>query len=377
MQQIIKGGATNSFYVIDLNSIRERVKLWFKHFPTSKLRYAVKTNCDDMIVAEMVRLGSGFDCASLQEIEQVLRLGGDPAHILFANPCKQVSHIEYARDQGVKAMTFDSSEEAEKIHQVYPTAVLILRISVKETDAPCPMGMKFGAPKPMWNSILDTCKKLKMKVKGVSFHVGSGGCSFQAYKDAILDAKCVFQMAQEKGMPAMDILDIGGGFSMNAEDPQHNFDVIAPQVTKFINEQFPSQKLALVGEPGRFISQFAQSLAVNVFLAKQQQDIRHLYINNGVYQGFGCKVFDQENLKGQPLLPATELRQRMKSEVPTFIWGQTCDGVDYLSKDITFPYVKQGEWLVYRNLGAYNESLECRFNGFDAPKTYYIQPKSN
>lgn len=43
-------------------------------------------------------------------------------------------------------MTFDSSEEVFRIKNIYPEAELILRIAVVDTDAPNPMGKKFGAP---------------------------------------------------------------------------------------------------------------------------------------------------------------------------------------------------------------------------------------
>jgi len=75
-------------------------------------------------------------------------------------------------------MTFDCEEEVQNIKNIYPEAELVLRIAVEETDAPCPMGKKFGAPREFWHSIMVKCKELDMKVRGVSFHVGSGGCSF-------------------------------------------------------------------------------------------------------------------------------------------------------------------------------------------------------
>ena len=84
----------------------------------------------------------------------------------------------FARKAGVKVLVVDSTEEVENIQEVYPEAELILRIAVTETDAPNPMGKKFGAPEQLWDSILETCIRLKMRVRGVSFHVGSGGCSF-------------------------------------------------------------------------------------------------------------------------------------------------------------------------------------------------------
>ena len=126
----------------------------------------------------MIRLGHHFDCASSYEIELVLGLGGKAENIIYANPCKSTEHVIIARKAGVKVLVIDSTEEVENIQEVYPEAELVLRIAVTETDAPNPMGKKFGAPEQLWDSILETCKRLKMRVRGVSFHVGSGGCSF-------------------------------------------------------------------------------------------------------------------------------------------------------------------------------------------------------
>jgi ornithine decarboxylase len=63
-----------------------------------------------------------------------------------------------------------------------------------------------------------------MKLKGVSFHVGSGGCSFNAYKESIEFSKEIFQIVESKGMLKLTILDIGGGFSMDSKNPKFNFD---------------------------------------------------------------------------------------------------------------------------------------------------------
>lgn len=117
-----------------------------------------------------------------------MSLGAQAEQIIFANPCKIESHIEFAKLKGVKLMTFDSSEEAEKIHQIFPEAELVLRIAVEKTNAPNPMTKKFGAPCSQWEQILLTCKALNIKVRGVSFHVGSGGCEFEPYKMSIINA---------------------------------------------------------------------------------------------------------------------------------------------------------------------------------------------
>lgn len=56
------------------------------------------------------------------ELEQVLGLGVAPSRIIYANPCKPISHIQYAARHGVQLLTFDSEEELTKVAQHYPGA---------------------------------------------------------------------------------------------------------------------------------------------------------------------------------------------------------------------------------------------------------------
>jgi diaminopimelate decarboxylase len=46
--------------------------------------------------------------------------------------------------------------------------------------------------------------------------------------------------------------------------------------------------------------------------------------------------------------------------------------VDWLTKNKMFPKMYEGEWILYRNFGAYGQALACQFNGFPLPNTYYI-----
>ena len=45
-----------------------------------------------------------------------------PNHIVFANPCKQLSHIKYATAEGVDLMTFDNEMELQKIKTLAPNS---------------------------------------------------------------------------------------------------------------------------------------------------------------------------------------------------------------------------------------------------------------
>lgn len=198
------------------------------------IHYAVKTNVDTEVLREVLKDGCGFDCASMFEIDKVLALGANPEHIIFAHPCKTLHMINHAKKVGVRWFTFDSEEEAEKIHRLFPEAQLILRIAVTETDAPRPMSKKFGAPQELVESILLKCHKINISVRGVSFHVGSGGCSFESYLRSLVNAQQVFETYERLTGKQMDILDIGGGFSMNADNKNHNFDYVAKKVNDYL-----------------------------------------------------------------------------------------------------------------------------------------------
>ena len=56
------------------------------------------------------------------EVQMVLNLNISPDRIIFANPVKPVSHLKYAERNGVKKMTFDSTQELYKIKEHFPTA---------------------------------------------------------------------------------------------------------------------------------------------------------------------------------------------------------------------------------------------------------------
>jgi len=97
--------------------------------------------------------------------------------------------------------TFDSVEEIQKIKDHHPQMQCILRIAtISGTNAMYNLSEKFGALMSEVPEILQKAKDLQMNVKGVSFHVGSGGVVFEAYKNSLYDVKKVFEIASDLKM---------------------------------------------------------------------------------------------------------------------------------------------------------------------------------
>ncbi|XP_075926084.1 ornithine decarboxylase-like [Petromyzon marinus] len=113
-----------AFYVVDLGDIVRKHLRWLSTLPRVRPFYAVKCNSTQTIVHILATLGAGFDCASKEEIALVQSIGVSADRIIYANPCKQASHLRYAAKYGVDLMTFDSDAELHKIARINPNARL-------------------------------------------------------------------------------------------------------------------------------------------------------------------------------------------------------------------------------------------------------------
>ena len=132
----------------------------------------MKCNSDPTILKFLANLGTGFDCASVEEMRVVLNLGVDPARIIFANPCKSPASLIFARKAGIFCTTFDNIDELDSIKQHMPESQLILRIYANDDSALISFGEKFGAQLDTTATLLSRAWELGLEVIGVSFHVG-------------------------------------------------------------------------------------------------------------------------------------------------------------------------------------------------------------
>ena len=93
--------------------------------------------------------------------------GVSPDRIIYANPCKQVSHIHYATGIGIETMTFDNEDELIKIKLVYSNAKLVLRMTTDDSSAICRFSMKFGADLDTSRYLLEKAAEMKLNIIGV------------------------------------------------------------------------------------------------------------------------------------------------------------------------------------------------------------------
>ncbi|XP_037649018.1 ornithine decarboxylase-like isoform X1 [Sebastes umbrosus] len=377
-------GKEEPFYVVNLDSIYERHLRWLTNLPRVKPFYAVKCNNTAAVLRMMSAVDIGFDCASKGEIQQVLSLGVTPDRIINAHTTKPLSHIKYARAHGVDMMTFDSEDELQKISLCHAKAKLVLRIAVDDSKSLRSLSSKFGAKLVSVGKLLERAGELGLEVIGVSFHVGSGCTGSSAFKQAIADARRVFDIANSLGIQ-MSLLDIGGGFS-GREDFHVTFEEFSEVINGALDELFPSDSgVQIIAEPGRYFVESAFTLAANVFARRVISDdveehsdgeenhpgrTMMYYINDGAYGSLSCLINYDAHTKVEPYLyrAVESSEQRYRST----IWGPTCDSIDKVTDDYWIPECHVGDWLLVDNMGAYSVSMSTDFNGFERAHIYLV-----
>jgi ornithine decarboxylase len=337
-----------------------------------------------MVVKLLASLGCGFDCASKQEIQQVLDAGVEANRIVYANPCKQASFVRYAAQQNVSRMTFDNAEELAKIKKFYPDAELILRILTDDSMSLCQLGLKFGAPLHTVENLLQTAKDLELNVIGVSFHVGSGCLDENAFGDAVLRARKIFDQATQMGFN-FTLLDVGGGFPGADVKDGITFEKVAAVLGPIVDRLFPAD-IRVIAEPGRYYVASAFTICTNIIARRsvtspdaevekiKEAEQYMYYVNDGMYGSFNCIIFDHQVVHPKVLTKNDEFmfgQDVCEPEFESSVWGPTCDSIDCLNKSTRLPKLEPGDWLYYENMGAYTICAASQFNGFKKSEVVY------
>jgi len=372
-----------AYYIVNLSNTIKKITEWKMHLPNIRPFYAVKCNPDDVILELLQSYGFGFDCASKGEIAKVLSNKVLSEDIIFANPIKETSSITYAREEDVDLLVVDCEMELYKIKTTNHRAKLVLRLKTDDSDSLCRFSHKFGIDISDVDSLINIIKTLKLNLYGVSFHVGSLCKNPKSFYKAIKSCREVYDLCKSKYGIELKMIDIGGGFpgidiigltfKGIVEEINHSFTELFPE----LDFSDPDCPLKLIAEPGRFISTDSYTLVLNIigkkeFVDKETDETEFAYyLNDSTYGSFNCMLFDHAN---PILIPYNERDGKVyKSQV----FGNTCDGLDIISKECYLPDLAIGEIVFVKNFGAYTTASSSNFNGFQVSPCKYMMYLDN
>jgi diaminopimelate decarboxylase len=386
MNNFIQSNDDNSYYLININRVKYQYNKWIKYLKNIDVRYAVKSNPDKMIIRNLINLGSGFDCASKNEIKLVLSLSNNKNitnKIIFANPVKKYDDIKYAIDNKIYHQTFDSLTELIKIKNIDKDnkVLLYLRINVDDSYSVCRLNKKFGLNIDIQSNITEIITFIKensMNLYGISFHVGSGCNNSIAYELAIQKSRQIYDILKEYDID-IKCLDIGGGFLSN-DTHEYNFENASNGINVSLNKYFEGSTIKYIAEPGRFMCANSTTLVCNILAIKTEGSKKIYHIDESTYMGFNCihndhqinfiiSVLDNNN---KFIFLNNELVNTSLELYETQLNGCTCDSIDIINLNSKLPVLKMGYKLVFSNFGAYTYAANSNFNGMEPPIKKYI-----
>ncbi|HET9148800.1 MAG TPA: type III PLP-dependent enzyme [Acetobacteraceae bacterium] len=370
-QFIDSGVPATPCLILDMDRVEENYRALRAALPDAAIYYAVKANPAAPILARLTSLGSRFDAASIEEIEQCLQAGAVAERISFGNTVKKASAIAAAHRHGVDLYAFDSMEELDKLSRFAPGAKVYCRLAVSQEGADWPLSRKFGTTAAHARDLLIEAAARGLVPHGVSFHVGSQQTGVGAYQSAIAQAAMVFTDLRERGID-LRLLNLGGGFPARYREDVPSFEDFGGAIMEAMCRAFGNNLPEMLIEPGRAMVADAGVVVSEVILActrEADEGRRWVYLDIGRFGGLA--ETEGEAIRYEITAPGAS-----GAPAPAVLAGPSCDGMDvmYRSADYRLPQgLTAGDRVLIHGTGAYVTTYASQgFNGFPPPREHYI-----
>jgi len=366
-----EGLDTEPSLVVDLEVVRDNYQTFSKALPDSRVFYAVKANPSPEVLSLLASLGSGFDTATVAEIEMALAAGATPDRISFGNTIKKERDIARAFALGIRLFAVDCAAEVEKISRAAPGAKVFCRILYDCAGAEWPLSRKFGCEPEMAVDVLDLAKRLGLEPVGISFHVGSQQRNPHAWDRALASAAAVFRECGERGL-TLTMVNLGGGFPTKYLKNVPTVKAYGSAIFRALRRHFGNRIPETIIEPGRGMVGNAGIIEAEVVLVSKKSendDVRWVYLDIGKFGGLAETMDESIRYPIRTPRDGDEL-------APCVLAGPTCDSADvmYEKQPYALPIsLEIGDKVLIEGTGAYTATYaSVAFNGFAPLKTFHI-----
>jgi len=340
--------------VIDAERVRRQYRRLAAALPGVDLYYALKPLPHSAVIVTLNAEGAFFDLATNGEVELVRRLGVLPERCIHTHPIKRDSDIRTALSFGVNRFVIDNPDELRKFVKFRTRASLLIRVSFRSPGVQCDLSRKFGCDPEAVAELLQLAAELRVKIDGLSFHVGSQATDSAMIVRAIGVCRELLQSAVRAGFSA-HILDIGGGYPVDYQTPNISIEDFCAPIVAALKELPPTVRV--IAEPGRYIAAPAAICVASVMGRALRDGLWWYYLDDGLYGSYSGQVYDRAVYPVAALLPDPKT-------YPSVLAGPTCDSIDVISEKLELPRLDMGDLVVGRMMGAYTWASASEFNFF-------------
>ncbi|HSX34719.1 MAG TPA: type III PLP-dependent enzyme [Candidatus Saccharimonadales bacterium] len=347
----------------------QRVQAAWEHFhrlmPAVRTHYAMKCNPDAKILSRLHAIGSAFEIASFTELKDLIKIGVQPADVIFSNPVKIPADIRRAYKAGLRRFSFDSITELHKLQHHAPDAQVYVRLQTVPAKSVVPSEGKFGVPAKQALQLMKQARNMGLQPFGIAFHVGSQMLDPTEWSAAIQQSGALMRQLQNENI-SIQMLDMGGGFPAHHSSPTPELEAFASEINSATTTlPYPVE---LVIEPGRGLVGDAGVMVTSVIGIAERNGATWLHLDVGAFNGM-MEALETQN---QLLFPLADSKSS-KKKARYHLTGPSCDSQDTILFNAELSAnLELGDKVFIYTAGAYTTSYASRFNGFNIPKVYCI-----
>lgn len=334
-----------------------------------RIHFACKALTNINVLRLFKGLGAGLDAVSVQEVTLGLKAGFDPQDIIYTPNCVSFEEIEEAVELGVR-INIDNLVILEEFGVKYGSKIPVCirinphvlagghhKISTGHIDS------KFGISfyqMPHLHRIVETNH---MKVEGIHMHTGSDIVDVESFLRA---TEIMFEAAKQ--FKELEYIDFGSGFKVpyRADDVSTDVEAMGEHLSVRFNE-FCSEygkDLTLVFEPGKFLVSEAGYFVARVNVIKQTTSTVFAGLDTGLNHFIRPMFYDAYHEIINISKPTG------KTRIYTVV-GYICE-TDTFGWNRKITEASEGDYLLFKNAGAYCYSMSSNYNSRFRPAEVMI-----
>ena len=334
--------------------------------------FAIKSNSNLNIIREIKKLGLGADVVSKGELLQAIKAGINPKKIVFSGVVKTYSELKIAIDKKILLINSESKSEVIEIDKIAKSKNKIVDIGIRlnpNTDAKTlnkistgKKGDKFGVNEKTFIELVNYIKKSKnINLKCLSVHIGSQIFENKPYERMLKVIDRIISKINFK----FDFIDLGGGMGISYKNDGKKFNYANYQ--KSIIKYLGKYNSKIIFEPGRSIVANTGILISRIIYIKENQSKNFVILDAGMNDLMRPALYGVKHR----IIPLKKTN-KISNKTYEFV-GPICESTDKFLTIKKFQKLKEKDFIIICDVGAYGSSLSSNYNLRSKPAEILIK----
>jgi len=350
-------------YCYSYKQLKRNIRNFKKSFKSFSplICFSVKSNTNVNLIKEISKFGLGADVVSMGELMIAIKAGIKPKKIVFSGVGKTSNEIDYAINKNILLINAESESEIKEIERIAKSKKKKVHVGIRlnpNTDAKTLKQIstgkkenKFGVNEKTFCELVRYCKSSKnIILKCLSVHIGSQILDHRPYEKMLRTLDKIINKVNHK----FEFIDLGGGMGISYEnnDKKLNYKKYNIAIKKFLK----NNKSKIIFEPGRSIIGDTGTLVSKVIYIKKSGTKNFVIINAAMNDFMRPALYGASH----KMLPSIQKNTNTKKTYE--VVGPICESTDKFTTLKGFQELKENEFIVICDVGAYGMSLSSNYN---------------